>query len=253
MHDVNLENWQHSGRPTESLIYLVNYNALVAQKLGLIHYAVSRFLDEKERDLPAGSSEKYNIRSLRAESQKDECGVQRVQRWKNLFLEKVDTYKEELGRLLETQLPLDTETYLGEVAFQLEQSTALAVPFEFPLAFPEPGIFLQLNLSDVPTPYSEHAEKVHALCLGLSIPDEPVTDREYETASPRPWCPAFHRASLSKLNHGNRNDVASADLGSLPITSNWSGADIAGPSSSENRQNRVGSKPGALYLSYYTK
>ncbi|TPX50760.1 hypothetical protein SeLEV6574_g00724 [Synchytrium endobioticum] len=395
----NLLRREYPERPIEELICYINYNALVAQKLELIALAVSRFLDEKERDLPSGSWEKYDIRSLRAESQ--EYGIERLQRAKDKFLQTAIIYGKSLGTMWEKLLPLDIEAHLRQVDLELEifpnggvaglptepriflqlypsyvpgkylklaekvhflslhhsihdgtvtdpekslysafytaalsyrkkqtcmlenrltrdsktyldslsqetiglfpelgiflelrpfevppqdevnesgvlysafhvaaesytqtleriqqsletanieyylqklkKNIARDVPFNFARKFPQLVIFLQLHPSDVPPQYVELAELVHALCFGPFMPDEPVTDREYETASQRALCSASHYAALPESDHDNRNDVAYADLGSNTITSNRGSKrrpDIAGPSSSSSHGSR---------------
>ncbi|TPX43123.1 hypothetical protein SeMB42_g04847 [Synchytrium endobioticum] len=394
--ELSAHESQIDSEPTmESLIYLVNYNALVAQKLALIHYAVSRFVDD---NISHGSWEEYDIGVMRESPDWNEThlpldiethlkevdfeleifptgGVNDLNSELGIFLqlrpddlprkylklaEKIhllrlrhsihdDTvadlenrkalylafhtaslsYRKEQTCMLEKRLTRDTETYLAEVAFEFKKSTnkgvpfdftelfpelgiflklspsevppqylelaekvhsvhieylkshddgqlnALAmttqrdefnepgvlysafhvaataygqtleriqqsleteniedylrklkkyidegVPFDFASEFPQLGIFLQLHPSDVPPQYLELAEQVHVLSLGLFIPDEPVTDREYETTSRPVLCSPFHRVTLSELNHDNRNDVAYADLNRATITSN---------------------------------
>ncbi|TPX43125.1 hypothetical protein SeMB42_g04845 [Synchytrium endobioticum] len=147
-------------------------------------------------------------------------------------------YGQTLERIQQSLETENIEDYLRKLKKYIDEG----VPFDFASEFPQLGIFLQLHPSDVPPQYLELAEQVHVLSLGLFIPDEPVTDREYETTSRPVLCSPFHRVTLSELNHDNRNDVAYADLNRATITSNrGSGrrADIAGPPSS-NSHGRVG-------------
>ncbi|TPX49027.1 hypothetical protein SeLEV6574_g01720 [Synchytrium endobioticum] len=125
-----------------------------------------------------------------------------------------ESYRQKLERISETPLrDLDFSfSVLKEVATR-------DVLIDCADVFPELCIFLQLHPSDVPPPYFELAELVHALSLGLSIPDD-------------------------ILSHASRNDVAYADLSRATMTESNRGsrrraADIAGPSSSSSH--RVGS------------
>ncbi|TPX47925.1 hypothetical protein SeLEV6574_g02347 [Synchytrium endobioticum] len=168
-------------RTMEKLIYYVNFNALVVEKVDLITSVVSRFLDEKECNLP-GRWEQYDIDTLRKAPDRERYGLAHVQRSQSHFLRRVVEYKEELGRMLD----LDFEGYLEEDNFEREISSNEGVPG--PLS--KLGIFLRLHPSDVPRKYLKLAEKVHSLYF---CHDDTVTDLEIRKS----LYSAFHTAVLS--------------------------------------------------------
>ncbi|TPX38955.1 hypothetical protein SeMB42_g06542 [Synchytrium endobioticum] len=168
----------------ESLIYLVNYNALVAQKLALIHYAVSRFVDD---NISHGSWEEYDIGVMRESP--DWNGISGLQESQDYYIGLVEICKNDVAHMLETHLPLDIETHLKEVDFELEIFPTGGVND----LNSELGIFLQLCPDDLPRKYLKLAEKIHLLRLRHSIHDDTVADLENRKA----LYLAFHTASLS--------------------------------------------------------
>ncbi|TPX37930.1 hypothetical protein SeLEV6574_g07817 [Synchytrium endobioticum] len=181
---------QLSGLPVhERVIYRINYAGLMAQRMGLLRFALLRFLDEKDHNLPPGCWEKDEIDTLRRGLERLRYGDNQHSSLDEWYHAKVAPYKVRLAPVLEKYLPLDMETHLKEVDVELEN---------FPLGGVddlkvELGIFLQLCPDDLPRKYLKLAEKIHLLRLRHSIHNDAVTDLENRKA----LYLAFHTASLS--------------------------------------------------------
>ncbi|TPX40099.1 hypothetical protein SeMB42_g06149 [Synchytrium endobioticum] len=256
--------FRECSEPTiETLIYLINFNALVALKLDLINFALSRFLGEEERSLPSGSWENHDIGTLRAQPDWNGYRTSSLPQLKVSYLQKVEKYKNDLARILETLLPLNIAT-IEKVNSELKKFIARGVSIDVADLSPELGIFLQLCPSDIPPQYSQLAEKVHSFRLDPSADDDifntqmisyselhrdavlyTLTPREYETTSREPWYSAYHFAGLPEPNSDIRNDVASVDMSTTTIAESNQGkqhkVDVAG-SSSSSKHGRVGSR-----------
>ncbi|TPX42678.1 hypothetical protein SeLEV6574_g05463 [Synchytrium endobioticum] len=171
----------------EKGIYRINYAGLMAQRMGLLRFALLRFLDEKDHNLPPGCWEKDEIDTLRRGLERLRYGDNQHSSLDEWYHAKVAPYKVRLAPVLEKYLPLDMETHLKKIDLELE-------------IFPNGGVddlkhelrvFLQLCPDDVPRKYLKLAEKVHFLSLRHSILDGTVTDPEKSLYL------AFHTAALS--------------------------------------------------------
>ncbi|TPX38950.1 hypothetical protein SeMB42_g06544, partial [Synchytrium endobioticum] len=171
----------------EMVIYRIHSAGLMAQRMGLLRFALLRFLDEKDHNLPPGCWEKDEIDTLRRGLERLRYGDNQHSSLDEWYHAKVAPYKVRLAPVLEKYLPLDMETHLKKIDLELE-------------IFPNGGVddlkhelrvFLQLCPDDVPRKYLKLAEKVHFLSLRHSILDGTVTDPEKSLYL------AFHTAALS--------------------------------------------------------
>ncbi|TPX43476.1 hypothetical protein SeMB42_g04700 [Synchytrium endobioticum] len=205
---------QEISRP-ETLAYLINFNALVAGKLGLIKFAVSRFLDQEEHNMPSTEEEGY-------------VDIQRV--------------RERMLRLESLQ-----QDYLATVE---ELKNALVPEFKN-LMTRSVGTYLQ-RLTDseqygIPLDIAELAKKVFLLSIAYSATHDTVPDGEDEVTEQLMLCSSLHPAALSESNPDTGNNIASIDQSRSASNLGTDGrADMTSPSSSSGLR-RVGSRKSSGY------
>ncbi|TPX38951.1 hypothetical protein SeMB42_g06539, partial [Synchytrium endobioticum] len=159
------ENEEDIGAELEKLVYSINFNSLVSEKLDLIKFAVERFLDQETHNVPSASKKRY--------SKRGQTYISRLIVSQEKYRNMVENYKKELLGMLQQWLP-DIESYLEEIDLELKKFSAHGVTG----LSPELGIFLQLKLSDVPPEYLILAGGVQLVHSGHSLFVETLPDRE---------------------------------------------------------------------------